>query len=92
MPDDQESSSNVKRFLELLREPERMLIILKQELYDGSWDEMEADLKARLSGSPYIFKLASRIEDDLARIEKLRAFEASAGVDLSQFVKLESEE
>ena len=75
-----------------MRDEERMLVILRQELYEGSWDEMVADLKARLGGKPYIFKLASRIEDDLVRIEKLREFEADASVDLSKFIKLESEE
>jgi len=65
-----------------------MLVVLKAELYEGSWDEMEADLKARLDGGPYIFKLAHRITDDLDRIRRLRAFEESCGVNLGDYVQL----
>lgn len=65
-----------------------MLVVLKRELYEGSWEDMTADLKARLQGRPYIFKLASRIEEDLGRIDRLRAFEQAHGVDLSDHVKL----
>ena len=66
-----------------------MLVVLKRELYEGSWDDMEADLRARLEGRPYIFKLASRITEDLERIARLRAFEAEHGVDLAEHVKME---
>jgi hypothetical protein len=69
---------------------ERMLVVLKRELYEGSWDEMTADLKARLEGRPYIFKLAHRIADDLERIERLREFERRNRIDLSDYVKLET--
>lgn len=70
---------------------ERMLVVLKRELYDGSWEEMEIDLRARLAGRPYIFKLAHRINDDLERIARLRVFERDHGVDLGDYVSLESE-
>ena len=80
---------DVRRFLDSFSGEETMLVVLKRELYDGSWDEMVADLKARLQGRPYIFKLAHRITDDLDRIERLRAFEKRVGVDLSDYVQLE---
>lgn len=66
-----------------------MLVVLKRELYEGSWDEMEADLRARLEGRPYIFRLAHRISEDLERIGRLREFERQAGVDLGDYVKLD---
>ena len=66
-----------------------MLVVLKRELYEGSWDDMVADLQARLEGRPYIFKLAHRIADDLERIERLRDFERRCKVDLSDHVELE---
>ena len=66
-----------------------MLVVLKRELYDGSWDEMETDLRARLEGQPYVFKLAHRISDDLERIVRLRQFERRHGVDLGDYVTLE---
>ena len=84
-----QTEDQVRRFVEGMSGEERMLVMLKHELYKGSWDEMTADLKARLDGRPYIFKLAHRIADDLERIVRLRAFERRYSVDLSDYVKLE---
>ena len=81
--------NQVKRFVDELTTEERMLVVLKAELFEGSWDEMVADLQARLSGRPYIFKLANRITEDLDRIRRLRQFEESCGVDLSEYVRME---
>lgn len=80
----------VRQFVERLGREERMLVLLKRELYDGRWDDMVADLRARLEGRPYIFKLVNRITDDLERIERLRAFEDAHGLDLSDYVQVES--
>jgi hypothetical protein len=80
----------VQQFLRSMSNEERMLVVLKRELYGGSWDEMVADLQARLSGQPYIFKLVNRIEDDLERIKRLRRFESDTGADLGDYVKLET--
>lgn len=80
-------TDQVRQFVEQMGNEQRMLVVLKRELYEGSWDEMVADLKARLEGRPYIFKLANRIVDDLERIEALRQFERLHGVDLSEFIK-----
>ncbi len=85
-----EPDSDAVRFVERLTSEEQMLVVLKQELYDGCWNEMQADLQARLDGNPYIFKLAHRIEDDLERIKGLRAFEKKNNIDLSDFVTLET--
>ena len=84
-----ESPERPRQFADSLTSAERMLVVLKHELYEGSWDEMVADLQARLEGRPYIFKLAHRIIDDLERIKRLRAFERQHGVDLSEFVELD---
>jgi hypothetical protein len=84
-----EPQDEVRRFVESLTSEQRLLVVLKRELYEGSWDEMVADLKARLEGRPYIFKLAHRIADDLERIERLREFEGRHRIDLSQYVRLE---
>ncbi len=83
------ADQRVVQFVSSMPREERMLVVLKRELYEGSWDEMTADLKARLEGRPYIIKLASRIAEDLERIERLREFERRARVDLSDYVKLE---
>ena len=65
-----------------------MLVILKRQLYDGSWEPMLDDLRNRLAGKPYIFKLANRIQDDVERIERMRQFEAEHDIDLADYVEM----
>ena len=76
-----------KDVIEHLTEEERMLIVLQSELYDHSWQSMLDDLRNRLDGKPFIFKLASRIQDDIARIEKLKNLEEKHDLKLAEFVK-----
>lgn len=84
-----DAPDNVQRFVEGMTREERMLVVLQGELYEGSWDEMAADLRARLEGRPYVFKLAHRIADDLERIDRLKGFEQRYGVLLRDYVRLE---
>lgn len=72
-------------FYESLSEEEAMLLTLRDELYSGSWEKMEQDLRDRLQGRPYIFKLVNRIEEDLQRIEKLRGYENENGINLADY-------
>lgn len=65
---------------------ERILVQLRDELYEGSWDEMLRDLEARRDGRPYIFKMASRVGDDIERIGRLRQTEAQYGVNLADYL------
>ena len=65
-----------------------MLVALKSQLYGGTWEPMLDDLRNRLTGKPYIFKLVHRIQDDIERIEAMRTFEAEHGVDLADYVNL----
>ncbi len=83
-------NAQTRRFVERLTRPERLLVVVARELYGGDWDQVVADLRARLTGRPFVFKLAHRIEDDLDRIERLRRFEEAHRVDLSEWVTLES--
>ena len=85
-----DARKKARQFIQKLSSEEKMLVVLKRELYLGSWKDMEADLKARLEGRPYIFKLAHRIADDLERIDRLKGFEQQHGVNLSEYVDLES--
>lgn len=66
---------------------EKILVIVRDELYGGSWDEMLEDLEARLGSRPYVLKLASRIEDDIARIVRLKAIEEEKGINLADSVE-----
>ena len=76
-----------QEFFSRLSPEEKQLLLLRNELYDGSWDDMEADLRHRLDRKPYIFRLMNRIEDDLARISRLRLYEEEHGVDLGVFLR-----
>ena len=84
------ANPTVGLFVQGLDEPQRMLVILKSQLYGGQWKPMLEDLENRLEGKPYIFKLANRIKDDVERIRSLQVFEQENGVDLADYVKLES--
>ncbi|HOX08424.1 MAG TPA: hypothetical protein PK280_18660 [Planctomycetota bacterium] len=75
-----------RQFVTGLTGGERLLVTLRDELYEGSWDLMLEDLRDRLEKRPYIFKLSSRIEADMAAIEKLRAYEAKENVNLRDYL------
>jgi len=83
------ASEAVSNFIDRLTDEHRMLIVLKAQLYGGSWAPMLDDLENRLAGKPYIFKLATRIKDDIARIKMMQAFEKEQDIDLAQYVSLD---
>jgi len=85
---DTATSRAVNEFVKGLSDEHRMLIILKAELYDRSWEPMLDDLRNRLAGKPYIFKLATRIKDDIERIEYMSEFEAEHNIDLADYIDL----
>jgi hypothetical protein len=64
-----------------------MLVTLRDELYFGAWDKMLQDLKDRLKGRPYIFKLVNRIEEDIERIGKLQQYELKHSINLADYLK-----
>ena len=78
----------VTDYVDRLSDEHRMLVVLKNQLYAGSWEPMIDDLQNRLAGKPYIFKLVNRIRDDIDRIEEMRQFEDENGVDLADYVEL----
>ena len=81
-------SKAVSDFVDSLSDEQRMLIALKAQLYNGTWEPMLDDLRNRLAGKPYIFKLASRIQDDIGRIEQMSEFEAEHNIDLADYIDL----
>ena len=81
-------SKEAMDYVDRLSEEHRMLVILKAQLYEGTWEAMLDDLKNRLAGKPYIFKLANRIKDDIDRIEQMQEFEQEHNVDLADHVEL----
>ena len=75
-------------FVDGLSDEHRMLVVLKVQLYGGTWEPMLDDLKNRLEGKPYIFKLVNRINDDIERIQQMQNFEEEHEVDLADYVEL----
>jgi hypothetical protein len=75
-----------RAFADGLSKAERVLVVVRDELYGGSWDELIEDLRARQDQKPYIFKLNSRIDEDLSRISKLRAFEQEEEINLASLL------
>jgi hypothetical protein len=75
-------------YVRTLDNEHRMLVALKAQLYGGRWEPMLDDLKNRLAGKPYIFKLTNRINDDVERINEMREFEKAHDVDLADHVEL----
>ncbi|MCD4831133.1 MAG: hypothetical protein K8R02_04905 [Anaerohalosphaeraceae bacterium] len=84
--DEKRSNRKVDAFIKSLSTEQKMLIVLKAQLYGGSWEPMHKDLKNRLQGKPYIFKLANRINDDVERIEEMQKFEEKHEVDLADYI------
>jgi hypothetical protein len=82
------ASKVVEDFVADLSDEHRMLVILKAQLYDGTWEPMLNDLENRLAGKPYIFKLVNRINDDIERIGQMQKFEKEHDVDLANYVEL----
>ena len=81
-------NKTVEEYVAGLSNEHRMLVLLKAQLYDGTWELMLDDLQNRLAGKPYIFKLANRIKDDMERIEQMQTFEKEHNVDLTDYVEL----
>lgn len=74
-------------YYDALSEESKMLLVLRDELYSGSWDKMDEDLSNRLKGRPYIFKLVNRIEEDRERIKVLKSYEDKHKINLRDFDK-----
>ena len=85
---DEKVDKVVSDYVRGLGDEHKMLIALKAQLYGGSWQPMLDDLRNRLAGEPYIIKLATRIQDDIARIEQMQTFEAEHNIDLADCVEL----
>lgn len=78
-----------RAFFRTLPPEEVQLLILRDELYDGSWDDMCQDLEGRRDGKPFIFKLINRIEEDLKRIQRLAGYEEQHTVNLGDYLEEE---
>ncbi len=82
------ASKVVSNYVNGLSDEHRMLVVLKAQLYDDMWEPMLDDLRNRLAGKPYIFKLVNRIQDDIRRIEEMQEFESENNIDLADYIKV----
>lgn len=89
MKDDHENFERHREYVAALSPEEQVLLILRDELYDGSWDEMREDLLGRRDSKPYVFKLATRIDEDLERIDRLVRYEEEHQLDLGELLEEE---
>ncbi len=85
---DPSTNMAVSNFVNGLSDEQRLLVVLKLQLYSGAWGPMLDDLKNRLEGKPYIFKLANRIQNDIERIEQMSEFETKHKIDLADYVDM----
>lgn len=85
LPEEERLSLEPEAFIASLPPEELMLIRIRDELYEKSWDNMRTDLNNRLQGRAYIFKLVSRIEHDLQAVDFLEKYEKAKGVDLGAY-------
>jgi hypothetical protein len=79
-----------EEFVRRLEPYERVLVELKDALYEGSWERVLRDLRGRQAGQPYVYKLSQTISRDIAAIERMQAYERQQGVDLSRLLKQEN--
>jgi len=86
-PQDADLALPPEEFAGCLEHYERILVELRDKLYEGSWDRILGDLKARLDGKPYVYKLSQTITRDIAAIGKLQAYEARHGVNLAEVLR-----
>ena len=82
----QHQKAPCEEFLSGLTREDKLLIMLRDELYGQSWDELEADLRHRTERKPHICDITQRIDEDLARIARLRDCEDRYGVDLATLI------
>ena len=65
---------------------QRMLLDIRDTLYDGSWEDFIRDLQARLDGQPHVFDIvpdspgfADTIRSHLGIVEQLQTWEQETG-------------
>ncbi|MCP4593318.1 MAG: hypothetical protein GY842_21495 [bacterium] len=65
---------------------QRMLLDIRDTLYEGSWEDFIHDLQARLDGSPHVYSIvpdapgfADTIREHLRIIDRLWACEKATG-------------
>ena len=73
-----------------LSDEHRMLLRMRDTLYEGSWEDFERDLRARMEGRPHVFDtvpetpgMTTTIANHMRMIDAMRTWEAEHGRRLS---------
>ena len=73
-----------------LTEEHRMLLRIRDTLYEGSWEDFVRDLRARAENRPHVFETVANspamkgtIENHLTMIDAMRAAELEHGRSLT---------
>lgn len=73
-----------------LTDEHRMLLHVRDTLYEGSWEDFVRDLRARVEGRPHVFEtvtdspwMKATIENHLPMIDEMQSWEAEHGLTLS---------
>jgi len=73
-----------------LTDEQRMLLRMRDTLYEGSWDDFAKDLEARAAGKAHVFEtvptsaaMRDTINHHLSLIRELAQWEARSGETLS---------
>ncbi len=74
-------------FVKKLEPYERVLVDLKDLLYEGSWERVLTDLRAARDNRPYVYRLSNTIERDLKAIDRMMAYETKHQLSLSSLLK-----
>lgn len=73
-------------FLAKATDADRMLLDVLEILYVGRWEDLLEDLQAASQGKPHVFKIADRVQEDLARARKMWELETKYGVRLRSLI------
>lgn len=75
-----------------LTEAHRMLLDVRDTLYDGSWADFKLDLEARTKGKPHVFETVPTSPDMLDTIRgHLAMIEQMAGWEIRHHTRLRSD-
>ena len=74
-------------FVKKMEQYERVLVDLKDLLYEGSWDRVASDLRAARDNRPHVYRLSNAIDRDLKAIERMKAYETKHQLSLSSVLK-----
>jgi len=70
---------------------EKLLIDIRDELYEGKWEQMKEHLQNRLRDKPvpdesHMPQLFQRVTNDLESVIKMEAYEIRYGVNLADYI------